>query len=78
MGERERVLEAALRELISKSDDIHAAIEGTTDQFEAEVSALSEATSAAEKVLLACQNVWHTTLVPKELFKKCPSCGEVA
>lgn len=44
---------AALRALIEKADDLMAAIEGATDQFEPEVSALSTASSAAEKALLA-------------------------
>jgi hypothetical protein len=49
--------------LIEKADDLIAAIDlssvalakvdGTTGQFEAEVSALSEATSAAEKAMRA-------------------------
>ena len=41
----------ALKTLIQKADDLIAAIDGTTGQFEAEVSALSEATSAAEKAM---------------------------
>ena len=41
----------ALKALIEKADDLIAAIDGTTGQFEAEVSALSEATSAAEKAM---------------------------
>ena len=32
----------ALELLIQKSDDLHAAIEGVTDQFETEVAALSK------------------------------------
>jgi hypothetical protein len=36
--------------LVTKSDDLIAAIEGTTDQFEPEVAALSDAASSAEKV----------------------------
>jgi len=47
----------ALKALIGKADDLIAAIEGTTDQFEAEVSALSEATSAAEKAIQAAGGV---------------------
>jgi hypothetical protein len=53
----------ALKTLIQKADDLIAAIDlssvalakvdGTTGQFEAEVSALSEATSAAEKAMQA-------------------------
>jgi hypothetical protein len=53
----------ALKALIEKADDLIAAIDlssvalakvdGTTGQFEAEVSALSEATSAAEKAMRA-------------------------
>jgi hypothetical protein len=46
-------LRAALRALIDKADDLIAAIEGATDQFEREVSALSAAASAAEKALAA-------------------------
>lgn len=42
-----------LKTLIQKADDLIAAIDGTTGQFEAEVSALSEATSAAEKAMRA-------------------------
>jgi hypothetical protein len=41
----------ALKALIEKTDDLIAAIDGTTGQFEAEVSALSEATSTAEKAM---------------------------
>jgi hypothetical protein len=53
----------ALKALIEKADDLIAAIDlssvalakvdGTTGQFEAEVSALSEATSAVEKAMQA-------------------------
>jgi hypothetical protein len=53
----------ALKALIEKADNLIAAIDlsavalakvdGTTGQFEAEVSALSEATSAAEKAMQA-------------------------
>lgn len=43
----------ALKALIDKADGLIAAIDGTTGQFEAEVSALSEATSAAEKAIQA-------------------------
>jgi hypothetical protein len=43
----------AMAALIDKADDLIAAIDGTTGQFEAEVSALSEATSAAEKAIQA-------------------------
>ena len=42
----------AIDTLISKADDLISAIDGTTGQFEAEVAALSEAASAAEKVAL--------------------------
>ena len=42
---------AVIGRLIQTSDDLHSAVEGTTDQFEAEVSALSAATSDAEKVV---------------------------
>ena len=41
----------ALKTLIEKADDLIAAIDGATDQFEDEVSALSEAASAGEKVI---------------------------
>lgn len=40
-----------LKTLVTKADDLIAAIEGTTDQFEPEVAALSDAASSAEKVL---------------------------
>ena len=53
--------------MIEKTDDLIAAIDlssvplakvdGTTGQFEAEVSALSEATSAAEKAIQAAGGV---------------------
>jgi len=43
----------ALTALIGKADDLIAAIDGTMGQFEAEVSALSEATSTAEKAIQA-------------------------
>ena len=43
----------ALKALIEKADGLIAAIDGTTGQFEAEVSALSEATSTAEKAIQA-------------------------
>jgi len=46
-----------LKTLIQKADDLIAAIDGTTGQFEAEVSALSEATSAAEKAMRAAGGV---------------------
>ncbi len=39
-----------LKTLATKSDDIIAAIDGTTDQFEPEVAALSDAVSSAERV----------------------------
>ncbi|MBY5891495.1 hypothetical protein [Rhizobium ruizarguesonis] len=42
----------ALKDLIRASDNLHAGIEGTTGLFEREAAALSEATSAAEKILL--------------------------
>ena len=42
----------ALETLMEKADDLISAIDGTTGQFEAEVAALSAATSAAEKVAL--------------------------
>ena len=40
-----------LQMLIAKADDLIAAIDGATDQFENEISALSEAASAGEKVI---------------------------
>ena len=43
----------ALKTLIEKAADLTASIEGTTDQFEDEVSALTDAASAAEKPLRA-------------------------
>jgi hypothetical protein len=46
---------AALETLIEKADDILAAIDGTTDQFEPEAAALSEAASMAEKITLAAR-----------------------
>lgn len=48
---------AALKALTEKADDLIAAIDGTTGQFEAEVSALSEATSTAEKAMQAAGGV---------------------
>src|SRR5438874_7864935 len=44
-------LRAALRSLIDASDALTSAIDGTTDQFEDEKSALMAATSAGEKAL---------------------------
>jgi hypothetical protein len=44
-----------LQALIDKADDLTAAIEGTTDQFEDEVSALTDAASAAEKIIKAAR-----------------------
>jgi hypothetical protein len=41
----------AIQTLIQKFDDPQAAIEGVTDQFEDEVSALNDAASAAEKLI---------------------------
>jgi hypothetical protein len=43
--------------LMEKADDLIAAIDGTTGEFEAEVSALSEATSTAEKAMQAAGGV---------------------
>jgi hypothetical protein len=43
----------AIDELIMRSDDLEAAITGVTDQFEDEMSALSAAASAAEKIVNA-------------------------
>ena len=41
----------ALEKMIARADDVMAAIEGVTDQFEDQVSQLSEAASAAEKIV---------------------------
>jgi hypothetical protein len=41
----------ALTKLISASDDLIAAIEGVTDQFEPEVARLQYATTKAEEVV---------------------------
>jgi hypothetical protein len=41
----------ALRKLIDRADDLIAAIEGTTDQFETEVGRLQAAVTKAEQVL---------------------------
>jgi hypothetical protein len=46
-------LHEALKVLIEKAGDLTASVEGTTDQFEAQVSALTDAASAAEKALQA-------------------------
>ncbi|MGH6810794.1 MAG: hypothetical protein ACREDM_00115 [Methylocella sp.] len=43
----------ALKALIQKADDLIAAIYGVTDQFGHEVSALTDAASAAEKAMMA-------------------------
>jgi hypothetical protein len=43
----------ALRKLIDRADDLIAAIEGATDQFESEVARLQHATSKAEAVVKA-------------------------
>lgn len=45
----------ALEALIARADDLTAAIEGVTDQFEDEVSQLCDAASAAERVLIAAR-----------------------
>lgn len=50
--ERERELRRALRVLIDKSDNIISAIDLSTEKFAIETAQLSQATSAAEKVLL--------------------------
>jgi hypothetical protein len=42
-----------LKALIEKADGLTAAIEGVTDQFEEQVSALTDAANAAEKALKA-------------------------
>ena len=41
----------ALKKLIDRADDLIAAIEGTTDQFELEVMQLEDAVTNAEQVL---------------------------
>jgi hypothetical protein len=41
----------AIKTLIDRADDLIAAIEGTTDQFEPEVAALQAAVTKAEQVL---------------------------
>jgi hypothetical protein len=43
----------ALRKLIDRADDLIAAIEGTTDQFETEVACLQQGVTEAEQVLVA-------------------------
>ena len=45
------MMRAALQKLIAKADDLLAAIDGTTGQFESEVAALSSAASEAERLL---------------------------
>jgi hypothetical protein len=45
------LMRSVLQKLIAKADDIIAAIDGTTNQFEPETAALSAATSEAERVL---------------------------
>jgi hypothetical protein len=45
------LMRTALQKLIAKADDIIAAIDGTTGQFEPEVAALGSATSEAERLL---------------------------
>jgi hypothetical protein len=47
----ERHLRRALKALIARADDLISAIDGATDQFEQEVSVLSDAASSAEKIL---------------------------
>lgn len=47
----ERDLRKAVRDLIQASDDLTAAIECATDQFDGEKGRLMDATSSAEKVL---------------------------
>ncbi|OXC78636.1 hypothetical protein [Caballeronia sordidicola] len=37
--------------MVARADDLMAAIEGTTDQFEDEVAQLCEATTAAEEII---------------------------
>jgi hypothetical protein len=44
-------IKKALKTLIDRADDLIAAIEGKTDLFETEVSLLTSAVTAAEKVL---------------------------
>ena len=45
--------------LIEKSDGVISAIEGVTDQFEAEVAALTKATSDAEKIINKVMEAQH-------------------
>lgn len=49
--EHQRTLIDVVEHLIDQADNLIAAIEGITDQFEREVSELSAAASAAEKAL---------------------------
>ena len=44
-------IKKALESLIEAADDLIAAIEGTTDQFEMQVMQLQDAVSYAEKIL---------------------------
>jgi hypothetical protein len=44
-------IKKALKTLIDRADNLTAAIEGTTDQFELEIMQLQEAISNAEQVL---------------------------
>jgi hypothetical protein len=44
-------IKKALETLIEAADDLIAAIEGTTDQFEMQVMQLEDAVSNAEKIL---------------------------
>jgi hypothetical protein len=46
-------LDHFIGEAIARADDLIAAIDGTTDQFDAEVAVLSEAVSALQSALLA-------------------------
>ena len=50
-----RRLRKAIRTLIASADTLIAAIDGTTGQFEPEVSALSTATTAAERAITTRQ-----------------------
>ena len=56
MAEAPSLLES-VETLIERADDLISAIDGTTGQFEAEVAALSEAVSAAEKVALRARGL---------------------
>jgi hypothetical protein len=54
---------AAIRNMIDAGDDLIAAIDGSTDQFEPETAAFSAAVSAAEKTLPDFEQISATTKV---------------